>query len=613
VAQQDGGQLDALIKNDGTATDVGLQIISRFNAANTDGIQTSTLFPKDATRDTLYGNSEAFNNLTNITPVFRLTGLDGTKPYDLQIYASRNGVTDNRETRYTITGLNSAQADLNVANNVNNSVSIPGIYPDTEGGITVALTPGSNNNNGNHFVYIGVLKLSLSTAPVPVVLTSEPQDTIVHAGDPVTFTVGVQSPQPYTIQWKKDGAAIPNANQAAYSIPAAGVELDGSKYSVSVTYLGTVVTSREASLRVTTDTTPPTVLAATVSPTNFVIVFSEDMEKASAENVTNYTVNGGAVTLTSAALQADRRTVLLATADTLEGEVKVKISGVRDANTNPIAANTEVSATVPFADGLTMLLDFGGSGAPTNLGAAPDDPVLTWNNVTETVGTVDGGTLDGLVMNDGSATPINLTIISRFNAVNGDGTTVSTLFPQDATRDSFYANTESYNNLSNVTPIFRFTGLDAASAYGFTFYASRGGVTDNRETRYTVTGSSTAVADLNIASNVNNTASVDGIRPDAEGGITIALTPGPNNANGYHFIYLGVLKITPQAVIPGNEVTMLPPVIQGGNLIISWTGTGTLETSTELNSGWTAVTPAPTSPYSIPAPTSGRKFFRVRP
>ena len=39
----------------------------------------------------------------------------------------------------------------------------------------------------------------------------------------------------------------------------------------------------------------------------------------------------------------------------------------------------------------TLLFDFGSSGTPTQNGPAPDDPNNFWNNVTEAVGSVDGG------------------------------------------------------------------------------------------------------------------------------------------------------------------------------------------------------------------------------
>jgi lysophospholipase L1-like esterase len=39
----------------------------------------------------------------------------------------------------------------------------------------------------------------------------------------------------------------------------------------------------------------------------------------------------------------------------------------------------------------TLLFDFGSSGTPTQNGPAPDDSLNFWNNVTEAVGSVDGG------------------------------------------------------------------------------------------------------------------------------------------------------------------------------------------------------------------------------
>ncbi len=46
----------------------------------------------------------------------------------------------------------------NVASNVDNTASISGIVPTNNSGIgevTISLTPGINNNNSNHFTYLG--------------------------------------------------------------------------------------------------------------------------------------------------------------------------------------------------------------------------------------------------------------------------------------------------------------------------------------------------------------------------------------------------------------------------------------------------------------------------
>ncbi|MHC4207260.1 MAG: hypothetical protein ACYSTT_21610 [Planctomycetota bacterium] len=83
-------------------------------------------------------------------------------------------------------------------------------------------------------------------------------------------------------------------------------------------------------------------------------------------------------------------------------------------------------------------------------------------------------------------------------------------------------------------------------AYDFTFYASRMGARDNRETGYTVTGANTGFAALNPSFNEEQFVMVAGIEPDSTGQITIELAPTANNVNSYHFTYLGVLKVEPK-------------------------------------------------------------------
>lgn len=198
---------------------------------------------------------------------------------------------------------------------------------------------------------------------------------------------------------------------------------------------------------------------------------------------------------------------------------------------------------LPSLSAAVFLLDFGGTNT-TGTGAAPNDPVNTWNNVTLTVAQNNAGQLSNLVTTTGTASTVSLQMVSRFNGDNADGTQASPLYPTNATRDSLYGNTGVFNNLTNVFPAFKITGLDAGSVYIFTFFASRMNVGDNRETQYDVAGASSAVTFLNAANNIDNTATVSGIAPDANGEIAISLTPGSNNNNGAtRFTYLGVLKI----------------------------------------------------------------------
>jgi len=138
----------------------------------------------------------------------------------------------------------------------------------------------------------------------------------------------------------------------------------------------------------------------------------------------------------------------------------------------------------------TLLFDFGAAGNQTQHGVAGGDPVNYWNNVTDTIGGSPTGVLTNIVTADNSLTTIGLAMVSRFNGFNGNGTVDPSPFPTEATRDSLYGNTEIWSGLTDIFPSFKLTGLNPATVYNFTIYASRTVVGDNRETGYGFTGAS---------------------------------------------------------------------------------------------------------------------------
>jgi hypothetical protein len=192
---------------------------------------------------------------------------------------------------------------------------------------------------------------------------------------------------------------------------------------------------------------------------------------------------------------------------------------------------------------VTWLFDFGAGTTPTTNGADPNDPANFWNNITPTIGQSDTGSLFDVVTTTNVVTDVDFLMISRFNGPNENGTTVSTVYADNATRDSLFGNTEVFGGFSNITPIFKFAALDPSLSYTFKFYASRTGVSDNRTTDYTVSGSVSGTASLNVANNINNFVTVSDIFPTAGGEITISLLPNAANNNSNHFTYLGVLEM----------------------------------------------------------------------
>ena len=191
--------------------------------------------------------------------------------------------------------------------------------------------------------------------------------------------------------------------------------------------------------------------------------------------------------------------------------------------------------------GDAFLIDFGSPTKPSGGGSGVR--MQYWNNVTTAVGTVPGSRISDLVDSEGNVTAFSIEILSRFNNANESGATSGVPYPATATLDSLFGNTESSGGLDNVTPALKLSGIDPGTMCTLTFYASRMGGSDNRETRYTVTGEGTASADLDASNNVTNTATVGRIAADENGQIRVEMAPGPNNNNANHFIYLGVLQL----------------------------------------------------------------------
>ena len=200
------------------------------------------------------------------------------------------------------------------------------------------------------------------------------------------------------------------------------------------------------------------------------------------------------------------------------------------------AAGACLLASSTASGAITWLFDFGTTNSTVG-------QPQTWNTVSLAVAGNAAGSMLDLAETSGTQTAVDLFMISPFNGENMNGTTVSSLYPSSATGDSFYGNTEAFGNGSNYFPAFKFTSLTPGVPYNFKFYASRTGVSDNRTTDYTVSGSVSGTASLNVANNVNNFAVVSDIFPTAAGEISIFIAPDVANNNSNHFTYLGVLEM----------------------------------------------------------------------
>jgi uncharacterized repeat protein (TIGR03803 family) len=149
-------------------------------------------------------------------------GVIGTAPLAYQ-WASNN-VALPGATNATLTVTNVSLADSGSAY----SVLVTNIYFNTQLQI---FTNGS------------VLSSSAMLTVVPVLVTNQPADQIVLAGNDVTFSVGAVGAAPLAFQWSFNDIALPGATNATLALDNASPP-DSGNYSVLITNsLGSVVSS----------------------------------------------------------------------------------------------------------------------------------------------------------------------------------------------------------------------------------------------------------------------------------------------------------------------------------------------------------------------------------
>jgi photosystem II stability/assembly factor-like uncharacterized protein len=90
----------------------------------------------------------------------------------------------------------------------------------------------------------------------PTVPSDAPADVTVSAGQPATFSVVAGGTAPLSYQWSRDGTAIPGANGASYTLANAQLADSGARFAVAVSNGAGSVTSRAATLTVTSPAAP---------------------------------------------------------------------------------------------------------------------------------------------------------------------------------------------------------------------------------------------------------------------------------------------------------------------------------------------------------------------
>jgi len=133
-----------------------------WNGFNSLGETATGLYPNNVTRTALWVSGTQQRSIT-------ITGLSTTNAYDFTFYASRSG-GGNRTTNYSING---NSVSLNASFNTNNTVSIYGIIPSSNGTVVINIEKASAASYGyiNALVISGYQAASIPATPSNLVAT----------------------------------------------------------------------------------------------------------------------------------------------------------------------------------------------------------------------------------------------------------------------------------------------------------------------------------------------------------------------------------------------------------------------------------------------------------
>lgn len=661
-----------LINDQGANTGATLTVIDSFNLVNEAGTTApnpSLPFPSSATRDSFFGNDVSFSGAIEPTGGFEITGLDPAKFYSFKVFASRTGVSDNREALYTVVGASILTGTLNASNNTSEAVNIYNIHPDSTGKITFTAQKGPNNNNASGFYYLGAIKLISSTILYSdSAVTSEL--TLVYPNGGETWHA---TAKPF-ITWNSQGLSGNVAIQYSVDngtnwINLASVAASLKKYQWTIPYNVSSQCKVRVSSETLTDESENTfsIIENTDKRYKIVVLGSSTAAGAGPSSNTNAWVwlytdylkqQDTRFDITNLAVGGYTTFDVLPTGTAIPGGVNETIDTARNI-TKAISLNADgIIVNMPSNDSnmgysVTMQMDnfnllnttaqannipiwfcnvqprnfaIGSSQMTTQLQmvtqiptAFPTKTIDFWTTLANADGTVNSlyNSGDGIHLNDaGHQILLQRVINTGLHTIvkNGDDNDVnyipteknylvdfnlnSTLHPtsgnwnnvngfavstpislvddlgyssaiQVAITDNFSQSNELgasqpsgtiifpatalkdavYGDNTNPIGVITLTGLNVDKIYSFEIFGSRKEVTDNRETQYTVTGSSSQSVTLNPSSNASLTSQIVDIAPTPNGTLTLTVAKGSNNDNSSGFYYLNALKLKERNVV----------------------------------------------------------------
>ncbi|SIN81788.1 fibronectin type III domain-containing protein [Chitinophaga niabensis] len=503
-----------------TATGISLTIMTRWQDVggyNNSGAVTnnnSGVYPDNVMRSAYFSNS-------GVTQTVKISGLTGGSDYkyNFTFFGSRGGVTDNRTSIYTING---ASVALNAASNTTNTVSLTNVIPDANGEVLLNLTAAP----GSSFSYLNAMVIQASYEPA--IAPSKPTNITAES-----VSAGVK------VGWK-DVAF----NETAYEV------YRGTTLAGPFTKLTTPANNANTSSFIDETTLAGTQYYFTVRAINGygASAYSDTVgvvttnKNPSLNAISNINMKADSVINLALAATDDPQDVITLSATGLPAFAVLTDNG----NGNGVLAITPNNSHVGTYNNISVTAsdDKGGSTTRTFSITVQDKTLSSvfvnfnevnpapapWNNLTRYPSA--GTSLSNLLSQDGSGTGFTLTLVDQLSGTNTLGATTGSntgVYPDVVMQTAWFEQ-------SDVAKRFRISGLPLNKKYNLVFFGSRGDVTDNRNTEYTV-GAQTVT--LNAAGNKTNVVKINGLSPAANGEIEFSI----KRAAGSSYAYLNALVI----------------------------------------------------------------------
>jgi hypothetical protein len=462
------------------------------------------------------------------------------------------------------------------------------------------------------------IKTHWSYAWVASSVVQSPVGVTNTEGSTITLTATATG-NPNTYQWYKGGTALSLGNNADgtphYTDDVTNLTLviteaqiaDSGQYYVVVSNPLKNSTSASATVLVTADTNPPTVLGVTglgtpnasgSTPYLAKVVFDKRVDSTTAGEVANYTFSPSVTVVgvtaladeAAASLGADWRTVILETSGFTPGQkYSLTVSGVKDQAQTP---NTIVPKATSFLAPVltTGVLDWD----YYYLGSAGDITTLTG----------DANYPNGPETND------TLTVFDTDQITGGDLSTV----PAFGSLGEEYGDSLSGWITPTVSGSYTFflAGDDSAE-----LFLSTDATTANAQQIASVASATSSFAEppaestsSAITLKAGTSYFIQALHVEKTGGdyVRVAWRISTDSTPAASLKPITAQYLSAYAAVPAPRFNA--PVLSGGHLTISWTGTGTLYQSTDLKT-WTLVTGSPTSPFVVTPGAGSALFYRL--